>query len=347
MCNISKIILYFFQTVFNQLYKNSGREKGTLRFFREKLNRRNVTADVKHYEDCEQLFFSVGKCFVIEAIREFFQMADTKDKPTANGPHSVHVLSEVYRQSYLINTVDKFLDEYVFVGRNKEGATADGVWCYAVNILRSFLLLADIKDAVATGNGEHLSILRKQLLVHFFSTPGFNQFAIEMFINVLQCQILLSEAEAHRCKWAATVNWKGGAGKNIEIDLLQENQNCEIKKLIRSMGANKTENAIVRASKAAGGVAKIVEGFESQVNIHRLPSAHSHKSSADDEKLITNDLKALKPFKMEDSRMFESFVGISYDPVHSFNKDKFKEWIKRHKDSILMHYPDDSEESNE
>ena len=85
-----------FQTIFKRPYKNSGREKGTLRFFREKLNRRNVTVDVKHYEDCEQLFVSVGFCFVVEALLEFFQMADTKQKPTANGPHSIQRLTEAY-----------------------------------------------------------------------------------------------------------------------------------------------------------------------------------------------------------------------------------------------------------
>ena len=88
---------------------------------------------------------------------------------------------------------------------------------------------------------DHLLILRKQLLVHFFSTPGFNEFAIEMLINILQCEVLLSKAEAKHCKWAAMVNWKGDSGKNIEI---QENRNCEMKRLIKSMGANKTEKAI-------------------------------------------------------------------------------------------------------
>ncbi|XP_028417518.1 uncharacterized protein LOC114541922 [Dendronephthya gigantea] len=351
----------YLKTVFKKLYLNSGREKGTLRFFREKLNRRNVTADVKHYEDCEQLFFSVGKCFVIEALLEFFQMGDAKHKPTANGPHSVYVLSEEYQKSYLNNTLDKFLNEYVFVGDDETVATddettlsgddetTDGVWAYSINILKSFLLLADIKDAVATGNGEYLCVLRKQLLQHFFSTSGFNEFTIEMFINILQTKVLLSEAEAHRCKWAATVNWKGGNGKNIEIDLFQENRNCEMKKLIRSMGANKTEKAIERASKASGGVSKIVEAFEGQVNIRPKSSGHTHKSSADDEQLIGKDLRALRPFRKEEGRMFETFGNISCDPLHSFNEEKFKEWIDRHKNNILMHYPvfDDREQSTE
>ena len=264
-------------------------EKKGLRFFREKLNSRNVTADVKHYEDCEQLFFSVGKCFVIEALMEFFSMADTKHKLSANGPHSVYVLKEEYRKDYIINTLDKFLDEHVFNEENID-TTTDGVWCYGVNILRSFMLLADFKDAVATGNGEYLSVIRKQLLLHFFSTPGFNEFAIEMFVNILQCQVLLSEMEAYNCKWAATVNWKGGPGNNIEIDLFQENRNCEMKKLITAMGANKTEKAIGRASKASGGVAKISEAFEKQVKMHQKSTAHSHKSAADDEQLISKDL---------------------------------------------------------
>ena len=144
---------------------------------------------------------------------EFFQMVDEKQEPAANGPQSADVQGEEYQKKYITDTLDNFLNEYVF--GNEEVPTTDGVWYYAVNILRSFLLLADMKDAVSTGNGEYLSILRKQLLTHFFSTSGFNEYAIEMFINIFQCQVLLSEAESHRIKWAATVNWKGGVGRNI------------------------------------------------------------------------------------------------------------------------------------
>lgn len=209
-------------------------------------------------------------------------MADSKDKPVLNAPHSFHMLDNAYKKSYITSTLDKFLDEYIFIDEELEEAVqTDGVWCYAVNTLRSYMVLADVKDAVATGNGEHLSTIRKQLLIHFFTT-GFNEFAIEMLINILQCKVLLSEADAYHCQWAATVNWSGGAGKNIEIDLFQENMNAEMKKLIKSMGANKSDKAITRASKASGGVSKVVESFEKQVNLHSRSSTHSHKSSDND-----------------------------------------------------------------
>ena len=78
-------------------------------------------------------------------------------------------------------------------------------------------------------------------------------------------------------------------------------------------------------------------------------SAHSHRSSAEDERVIIKDLRAMRPFKKEDDRMFQSFAGISHDQVHPFDKQKFKEWIDRHARNILMHYPilDDVHESTE
>ena len=113
--------------------------------------------------------------------------------PLVNGPHPQHL--------------DKFLDKYVFVENGDEKAVSeDSIWFYGVNIIRAFLVLADMKDAVASGNGEHISTLRKQMLLHFFSNPGFNKLSIEMLINLLQCNVLPSEAEAFRCEWAATVN---------------------------------------------------------------------------------------------------------------------------------------------
>ena len=162
-------------------------------------------------------------------------MADEKQAPTKNAPNA---FDEEQKDVYLLTVIDKFLDEF---SSTNDDCDRDEVSCYAINLLKSFLLLADFKDAVQTGNRGHMTTLRKELLIHFFSNSGYNEFAIEMLINILQCQVMLSEAEAHHCQWAATVNWSGGSSKNLEIDLFQENQNAKLKKLIRSMGANKTE----------------------------------------------------------------------------------------------------------
>ena len=67
------------------------------------------------------------------------------------------------------------------------------------------------------------------------------------------------------------------------------------------MGANKTEKAISRASKASGGVCKVVEAFESQVNIEKKSSSHSHRSLSEDEKLISRDLRSFRKEVSESS----------------------------------------------
>ena len=231
-----------------------------------------------------------------------------------------------------------FLDQFIVTPGDNGHFGIDGVSHHAVNLLNSFMLLADFKDAVASGNGQYLSVLHKQLLVHFYSATGFNEYAIEMLINIMQTEILLSPAEAHRCMWAATVNWSGGPQKNVEIDLFQEVRNKDMKTMIKSMGANKTEKAIERASKAAGGVKKIVEAFEKQVAIHRRSSQHSHRSSDRDEMMILEDLRSLRPFHQVSGRKFDSFEGISHSPT-SFDEEKFVAWIKKHKKNMLMHFP--------
>ena len=207
------------------------------------------------------------------------------------------------------------------------------------------MILADIKDAVATGNGQHLSVLHKQL-VHFFSASGFNEYAIEMLVNIMQHQILLSPAQAHQCMWAATVNWSGGHGKNVEIDLFQENRNKDMKAMIKSMGANKSEKAIHRASKAAGGVRQIVDAFGKQVSMHRKSSSHSHKSSSQDEIVVT-DLRSLRPFHQVNERKLESFKNISYDPTSSFDEKKFVGWINNHKRNMLLHFPSEENDNED
>ena len=185
-------------------------------------------------------------------------METTDARPTRNRlPY--HVLDvEDNKKGYYHSVLDKFIDEFLIIPAPDidEGSSDnddDFVRNYSMCLLKYFFVYADLKDAVKEGNGKRLGTLHKQLLPLFKSMPGFNAYAIEMFINIVQNEVLLSEAESHQCTWAATANWKGGPGKNIEIDILQENRNKDIKKEIRGMGANKTDKAIDRASRAAGG----------------------------------------------------------------------------------------------
>lgn len=352
------------QLIFKKLFKNSAREIGTLRYFREKSQRRNVTLDVKHFEDCEQLFISVGRCYTVAALLDFFSMDTVHDRPSRNRPPQQHLLVEqTCKQEYYDQTLNKFIDEYLgpavtehnitesetsvteLNGNPEDSNENDFVRNYSIQLLQYFFLIADFKDAVKEGNGQQLHQLHKQLLHHFKTDNGFNTYAIEMFVNIIQNEVLLSESEAHQCMWAATANWKGGKGTNIEIDLLQENQNKALKKLIKGMGANKTNKAIERASKAVGGVQKIVENFHCQASVQPSSAAHSHKSSTADELQILEDLRKLKPFTIQAGRAHNSFPNVAADPFNCLDKVAFIKWLARHKKNILYHSPVEEEDN--
>ena len=96
------------------------------------------------------------------------------------------------------------------------------------------------------------------------------------------------------------------------------------------MGSNKTEKAIQRASKAAGGVRQIVDKFEEEASIRRKSPSHSPKSS------IGRELSIIEPFKKIPGRSHNSLMDIESNPLHSLDEDKFGAWLKRHQ---RLHFP--------
>ena len=270
---------------------------------------------------------------------QFFMMQSKDDQPMKNVPsfHNIHV--DDNRKKYFNEVLEKFVDTFLpckEAGSPSADEQEDGVMNYSLSLLRYFFVIKDFKDAVREGNGRQLLILHKQLLQHFKSVPGFNSYAIEMLISIIQSEVFLSQAESHQIMWSATVNWKGGSGKNIEIDLLQENRNKDLKNLIKGMGANKTTKAIETASRAAGGVRHIVENFDNNASVAVQSSDHTHRSSESDEEIVMADLRDVKPFKLSQGRMHDSFPGISPDNLSSLKQDNFSEWLSRHKKNLLM-----------
>ena len=195
------------------------------------------------------------------------------------------------KKKYYDSVLDKFVDQFLINSPNDNDddnddddeesspTNNDFVTNYSLCLLKYYFIFLDFKDAVKEGNGETIAILHKQLVPHFKALPGFNNYAIEMLISVVQNSVFLSDAEAHQCIWASTVNCRGGARNNIEIDLLQENRNKSLKKSIKAMGANKTDNAIDRSSYASGGEDKIAENFDVQIQRETQSSSHSHRTT--------------------------------------------------------------------
>jgi hypothetical protein len=105
----------------------SAREVGTLKFFREKYNRRNVTPEkvTNSYEGSEQFLLSVGKAYILEAAMEFWGLQSVTDSPTkyVPPPGIIH-MGEDSKLEYFNRVVGAFVDEFVTPDPDKEDLIA-------------------------------------------------------------------------------------------------------------------------------------------------------------------------------------------------------------------------------
>ena len=309
---------------------------------------------MKHYEECEQLFISVGRAYTVAALMQFFGTETIDDSPNCNIPPDDVQQGDGDKKLYFDTIMNKFVSEYIMPNQHapdcdqpaEQQQPADLVREYSLCLLRLFFILVDLKRAVRIGDGDRLASLHKVLLKHFKSDAGHNSYAIEMFISILQNEVFLTEAQAHQTRWASTANLRGGLN-NLEIDLLQENLNRVVKKGIKGMGANKTPKAIERLSRAAGGTMKIVKAVDSALGIKAKSSDHSHKTSLKDENIIISDLVGLKPFKYIEGREHEGFPDASSDTLNTLDYTAFHEWLNRHKKNLLKRAPVDSSSEDE
>lgn len=207
---------------------------------------------------------------------------------------------------------------------------------YGLNVLELAVFLMQLSDTCAEGDGDRHNINKKRLLSYFQSVPSFSKYAIEMFTSIAQVEALASEELSQRLSWGSFVNWNGGVGNNIERDKAQEICNCTTKSVVQGMGANKTTNAIVTASKAAPGVHRIKTNFDFITKVHPQSNTHSTRNSRDDEMLMFKDLHKLRPFQLRPNRSHQHFPDIPLSPLIGLDMEKFFTWLEKHKKQISM-----------
>ena len=147
--------------------------------------------------------------------------------------------------------------------------------------------------------------------------------------------VILSEADAHLCMWASTANWKGGVGKNIKINLLQENGNKDIKRPLKQWVLTRKTRQLIGLVEPLG-VKDTVQNFDHQVGKTNPSTARSHKSSDIDERTVLNDLRDLhvKLFDSIPNCKHDSFQDMSADPLATLDQVDWDKWLtKTHKKS--------------
>ena len=322
------------QYCYHMLYDpESVNQPGTIKYFREKLGRKNCTPKkvLDCYEGSEDLFLSIGKSYIVVAAMHFFGMKTFNDKPSTHKfPINLIHAPQNEKNEYFDKVMTEFCDTYL-LQKNLDFSSEDYVENYALCFIFLTIMILQLKDTTKEGDGYRNLINQKMLLKIFKSLGAYSKYAIEMFHNIALCEGILPEKLTEEIKWGYFCNWKGGNGNNIENDLAQEISNKISKNIVQRMGPNKSISSISKICKATGGIKEVVDNFDNCTGKIRNSSRHTISSSVEDEKEIVKDILLLKPFQHTPGRMHESFPNIKRSPLRYLKVNEFYKWLDKHK----------------
>ena len=124
----------------------------------------------------------------------------------------------------------------------------------------NYLLALEFLDSWAKGDGEWIIRCWRVLLLHFY-TGGRTKYSWEALRLQFQL-VFLPPAISHQLKWNCFINTHGGLGRNIPCDLHNEYMNKLFKEIVKNMGPNLTEQAVMWAARSVTALQDMSAAFD-------------------------------------------------------------------------------------
>ena len=121
----------------------------------------------------------------------------------------------------------------------------DGLFNYGCAILNDGLFSLEFRDAIHEGDGGRIFRCWKFVLLYFRHAKRY-KYALEAFYFMANITAIASPRLRHQLLWSRVLNTRGGAGNNIPSDLFMEHSIRDQKGSLSSIGANLTEQVIVK-----------------------------------------------------------------------------------------------------
>ena len=279
-------------------------ERGTLYQLRNALNRRNVStackSDFNAYDDFCQLVVSGH---IISATMELLEMSSLNDTPSSNiVPQGTWMMSDAERKSIVMDIAHLIVDRFVDISvQGQQTTSCDSVHSYACEVLNLGLLYLEFQDAIREGDGDRVLRVWKYLLLVFQASNRTN-YSIEAFTLLTQYHLLMSPRLAEQLKWCRFINTHGIPGKNVCMDLHMEHLNRVCKTAVTSLGANKSQKAIVRVGKTIGTLTTVLDSFDKEHKVSNTSDGHTVRSDEKDLKTVVNELHNMQAFVIKPGR---------------------------------------------
>ena len=209
---------------------------------------------------------------------------------------------------------------------------SDDRFKYACVRLALGMLLRNFDDAVKEGDG--VRILRCwKIAMLIFRAHHHNKYALASFYLQAATQAILTPRQAHSLTWNRTVNNHGGKGRNISLDLRLEHLNNFTKGLLKHLGPNMTDKAVLRCSHATNNVEKILESTDEDLGMRATYGIHKTTKSYDNFQKLVSIIKEkgdMFHHEISEQRQYQHFSNFNRDILGSVDHRLLHKWINEH-----------------
>lgn len=306
---------------------------GTLYQLRNLINRRNVISSPENDVNASEDFLTIMvKAHVVAVAMEVLGMCDLLDSPNelivppgidGQSASVIESLAQVIVSTY----VDLTNFQQTKGSKSKSGNKGmDHIQEYAKEVVTLGFLYLGFQDAFRKGDGLRVLTVWKYLFLIFRAT-GHTNYTQEEFTLLAQYYCLFPPRYAEQLLTARFVNSKGGQGNNVAADLHMEHLNCTLKECMRHLGANRTPQAVVRASRALLPISRVIQNLD---GVQEGTDFHTKRSDTNDLSKLISQLVKSQVFVHKPQRAHHSFPVFKCNIMHSVNKKRLNTWMHQH-----------------
>ena len=198
-------------------------------------------------------------------------------------------------------------------------------------LLKVLLIKRCLDYAIQTGNGKHVSIIMKHMVL-YYRQLGYNNYALACFEHVAQCELFLSDRLRELIMYECFVNNTGKKMDNKAMDLDLEHCNKFFKEHFVLKSSEPSQKILDRLSLSQDMVEIILNNFYSEF---KMQSFTAHRQV--NEQLYKKDV--LKLFEFIHSRnvfvhqatrlpLSNKLKEASHDPLLLIDVFDLKQWFR-------------------
>ena len=205
----------------------------------------------------------------------------------------------------------------------------DRIQAYGQQVLELGLLFKNFEEVCTTPNRSKMIRTLKLMMLLIRADNSQAKYADEILRFLVQQLVVLSEHDAYEMFFSLFVNMKGQLTSSMPADIWMERLVRITKKHIKSMISNKSEKNIFRRTAALAGLDFVTTNFDEESAVYKPSSKHSKAAVAEDEQIMLNDLRQVRPFKYQVGRAHDSFPKAERSVLAELHYSDLHSWMSR------------------